>query len=53
MNVEEHPELGERFDVQGIPCFVLFRAGAEIDRIVGFAPKDEFRAAIDEVLAKV
>ncbi len=53
VNVEDHPELGERFDVQGIPCFVLFRAGAEIDRLVGSAPKEQFRAAIDELLAKL
>jgi thioredoxin 1 len=51
VNVEDHPELGERFDVQGIPCFVLFREGAEVDRLVGSAPKAEFRAAIDELLA--
>jgi thioredoxin 1 len=53
VNVEDHPDLGQRFDVQGIPCFVLFRAGAEVDRIVGFAPKAEFRAEIDRVLAQV
>jgi thioredoxin len=53
VNVEDHPELGERFDVQGIPCFVLFRDGAEVDRLVGSAPKAEFRAAIDELLAKL
>ena len=51
VNVEEHPELGERFDVQGIPCFVLFREGMEVDRIVGSAPRAEFRAAVDELLA--
>jgi thioredoxin 1 len=51
VNVEDHPELGERFDVQGIPCFVLFREGAEVDRLVGSAPTAEFRAAIDELLA--
>jgi len=53
VNVEDHPELGERFDVQGIPCFVLFREGVEVDRLVGSAPKEQFRAAIDEVLAKL
>ena len=53
VNVEDHPELGERFDVQGIPCFVLFREGAEVDRLVGSAPKAQFRAAIDELLAKL
>jgi thioredoxin 1 len=53
VNVEDHPELGERFDVQGIPCFVLFREGAEVDRLVGSAPKEQFRAAIDDLLAKL
>ena len=53
VNVEDHPELGERFDVQGIPCFVLFREGAEVNRLVGSAPKAQFRAAIDELLANL
>jgi thioredoxin 1 len=53
VNVEDHPELGERFDVQGIPCFVLFREGAEVDRLVGSAPKEQFRAAIDDLLTKL
>lgn len=53
VNVEDHPSLGERFDVQGIPCFVLFRGGIEVDRIVGSAPKAQFRDAIDELLAKL
>jgi thioredoxin 1 len=53
VNVEDHPQLGERFDVQGIPCFVLFREGEEVDRLVGSAPKEQFRAAIDELLAKL
>jgi thioredoxin len=53
VNIEDHSALGERFDVQGIPCFVLFREGAEIDRIVGSAPKAQFRAEIDRVLEQV
>jgi len=52
LNVDENAALSERYGVQGIPCMILFRNGAEVDRIVGFAPKDQFRAALDEMLDK-
>lgn len=52
VNVDEEPSLSDRFGVQGIPCFIMFRSGAEVDRIIGFAPKAEFTAAIEEILAK-
>ena len=52
VNVEEFNDLGSKHGVQGIPCFVMFQNGAEVDRIVGFAPKAEFQAEIEKVLAK-
>lgn len=52
VNVEDHGEFNERFDIQGIPCFIVFKEGAEVDRIVGFGPKAEFKAEIERVLAK-
>ena len=52
VNVDEEPTLSDRYDVRGIPCFIVYKEGAEVDRIVGFAPRAEFTAAIEEVLAK-
>ena len=35
VNVSYHPEVAEKYDVDGWPTFLLFRDGAKIDEIVG------------------
>jgi thioredoxin 1 len=52
VNVENYPMFNERFSIQGIPCFVIFQNGEEVDRVVGIAPKREFQAEIEKALAK-
>lgn len=37
VNVEAHPELGERWDVSGLPTLVLLSDGKEVARKVGAA----------------
>lgn len=32
------PDLSVRFGIRGIPTLILFRDGAEVDRVVGFDP---------------
>jgi len=39
VNIDEEPELASRFGVQSIPTMVVFREGAEQDRLVGLAAK--------------
>lgn len=46
INVDEQPELADKFDVQGIPLLVVYRDGLEVDRSAGFKPKE----AIAEML---
>ncbi len=53
ISTEEHPEIAEENDVQGIPCLVVFHNGKEVDRIVGFAPKEVLKQKINAVLAKI
>lgn len=38
VNVDEHPEVSARHQVQGIPTLLLFRDGRLVDRRVGAAP---------------
>lgn len=38
LDVDTAPSIAERFGVSGIPLLVLFRDGAEIDRLVGAHP---------------
>ena len=50
MNVDENRDLAQKYDIKGLPTMVLFRDGAEIDRLIGFMPKDKL---IEKVSAKL
>ena len=53
VNTDEEPMLSSHFGVQGIPCLILTKDGKEIDRIVGFAPKEELKRKIDNIMQNV
>ncbi|MEA3342749.1 MAG: thioredoxin [archaeon] len=53
LSTEESPDLAARFNITGIPCLVVTNGGKEIDRIVGFAPKEVLKEKIDAVLSKI
>lgn len=40
VNVDEEPELVERFEIRSMPTFLLFRDGKITDRHVGAAGRD-------------
>lgn len=40
VNVSENTELAKEHSVMSIPCVIVFRAGKEIDRVVGFKNRD-------------
>ena len=50
MNVDENRDLAQKYDIKGLPTMVLFRDGAEIDRLIGFMPKGKI---IEKVSAKL
>jgi thioredoxin 2 len=47
LNVDEAPELSQRYSVQGIPLLVIFRDGEERDRLVGAVPERQIEAWIE------
>jgi thioredoxin 2 len=47
LNVDEAPAISERFGIRGIPLLVLFRDGAEVDRLVGAVPDQQLRAWLE------
>jgi thioredoxin 2 len=44
LNVDEAPDIGARYEVQGIPLLVLLRNGEELDRLVGAAPESQIES---------
>ncbi len=53
ISIEEYPEVAEEHAVQGIPCLVVFAQGKEVDRMVGFAPKEVLRQKINAILTQL
>ena len=50
VNVDENREFAQKFDIKGLPTMLLFKDGSEVDRLIGFMPKDKI---IDKVSAKI
>jgi len=53
ISTEESPALANQFNITGIPCLVITKQGKEVDRIVGFAPKEVLKEKIDVILSKI
>ena len=52
LNVDENQEIAVRYGVRSIPTLLLFKAGKEIARTVGAAPKEAYQKFIEESLLK-
>jgi thioredoxin 2 len=51
LNVDDAPAISEHYDIRGIPLLVIFRNGAEVDRLVGAAPYERLREWVEPHLA--
>ena len=50
LNVDENPESAMKFMVAAIPTLILFKNGAEVERLIGAMPKQAIEAAIQKHL---
>lgn len=48
VNVDEEPELAQRYGVMSIPTVLFFKDGVEFDRKVGLMPQDAYAQVLDE-----
>lgn len=46
VDVGSHPELGEEWDVQGLPTLLLLKGGAEVLRVTRFQGEAALSAAV-------
>ena len=51
LNVDDNPVTAGRLDVRSIPMLLVFKAGREIDRIVGVQPKAEIARRVLRAVA--
>lgn len=52
MNTDEHPTTPGRLGIRGIPTLIFYVDGKEVDRMVGFAPKNVLKGRVEAVRAK-
>lgn len=52
-NVYEHPELGRRFGLHGVPTWLFFHRGKRLGRATGWHGLAQFQAAVSAARAKV
>lgn len=43
VDVDESPEIAEKFQVMGLPTLILFQDGEEVNRTTGFSGKSQLK----------
>jgi len=51
-NVDKNMGLRDEFDIKGVPSFIMFKGGEEVERKVGAHGKKQLVKMIDEVVGK-
>jgi thioredoxin 1 len=46
VNVDDNPEIAQRYEIMNIPTLLLFRDGQEVQRFVGLPPRAKLEAAL-------
>ena len=41
LNVDDDSDIASKYGVRSIPTMIIFKGGKEIDRLVGFLPKEQ------------
>lgn len=49
-DIDQQPDLANRFDVMSVPTLVLIKGGRTVETMVGAQPKARLLAAIDQYL---
>jgi len=50
MNVDDNPQVAQKFGVTSIPTLMMFKDGKLVDRVVGAMPKNQLQSFIDRNL---
>lgn len=51
VNVDENPGISQRYGIKGIPTLILFKNGAEEERVVGATSKEAISRMIEKHVA--
>ena len=48
LNVDDNPQVSQRFGIKGIPTLILFKNGKEEERVVGATSKEAISRMLDK-----
>lgn len=48
IDVDQNPELAQKFRVMSIPTLIIFKDGQEAERMIGLTSKEQLKAALDK-----
>jgi len=51
MNTDDNENTMMQYGITSIPTLIIFKDGREVNRLVGYAPKEQLRRQIDRSLA--
>ena len=47
LDIDSASDLAASLGLTSIPCCILFKAGVEVDRVIGYKPKSDFLTLLD------
>jgi len=50
INIDKNPQTSDKFDVKGVPTFLLVKAGEVIERVVAAKTEEQLKEMISKVL---
>lgn len=50
MNTDDNEMTAIQFGIMSIPTLIVFKAGQEVNRVVGYSPKEQLKRQIDRSL---
>lgn len=52
LNIDDHPDIPQRYEIEAIPALLFFRDGKLLGRMSGAHSKSDLAAKLDELLGK-
>ena len=49
VNIDELPDLTDRYNVKAVPTFIVFRDGKEVQRFTGYKTRKDLLAALGNI----
>ena len=50
LNTDDHGDIAGKFRISGIPAVLIFKGGAEVNRLVGLQPEAAFDKALQQLV---